>query len=178
MIRSECSTSSWMIRICSARDRLALFERPLQRESRVVDNGERVLDLMRELGRDTPRGAQLAFAHRELARFLHRPPLPFQQHLHAVAADRHQQQQRQAQRQRLGRVFRRCVEPRFSLDDHPGLGRRREAPKAQVSAAARTAIRHLLTAADCVRMDEAVGAHWIGVRFSGGLPLALASSVS
>ena len=92
------------------RDRLALLERPLQREGRVVDDGERVLDLMRELGRHTPGGAQLAFAHGKLARFLHRPPLPFQQHLHAIAANGHQQQQRQAQRQGLGRILGRGVE--------------------------------------------------------------------
>ena len=103
------------------RDRLALLERALQREGGVVDNGERVFDLMRELGRHTPGGAQLAFPHRELARFFHRPPLPLQQDLHAVAADRHQQQQRQAQRQRLGEIIRRAVRPRFSRAGSSGL---------------------------------------------------------
>ena len=37
---------------------------------------ERILDLVRDLGRQPARRAQLPFAHRELARFLLRPPLP------------------------------------------------------------------------------------------------------
>ena len=101
MIRSERSTSSWMMRICSADIGLPCLSAALQREGGVVDDGQRVLDLVGELGRQPAGGAQLAFAHGELARFLHGPPLAFQQHLHAVAADRHQQQHHQAQHKRL-----------------------------------------------------------------------------
>ena len=64
---------------------LAVTQRALQREGGVVDDGERIFDLMRELGGEPAGGAQLAFARGEFARLLGRLPLPFQQHLHAVA---------------------------------------------------------------------------------------------
>ena len=127
MIRSECSTSSWMMLDLLGRDGSALFERPLERERRVVDNGQRILHLMRELRRDTPGGAELAFPHGELASLLHCPPLPLQQHLHPVAADGHQQEQRQAERQRLGKNVRRSVGAQSLPGEFIRIVRRRNA---------------------------------------------------
>ena len=69
----------------------AFFQGALQRKRRVVDNGQRILNLMGKLGRQSSGGAQLAFAHGELAGLLLGPALPFEQHLHTVAAERHQQ---------------------------------------------------------------------------------------
>ena len=111
------------------RDRFALLERPLQREGRVVDNGQRVLDLVRKLRRHAPRRAQLAFPHRELVRLFHRPPLPFQQDLHSIAADRHQQQEHQPQGQGLGKIVRRPIGARVSRESSSRFSAGKLAPR-------------------------------------------------
>ena len=68
----------------------AVAEGALQRERGVVDDGERIFDLMRELGGEPAGGAQLALARGKFFRFLDGQPLAFQQHLRAVAANRRQ----------------------------------------------------------------------------------------
>ena len=90
---------------------LAVAQRALQRERGVVDDGQRIFDLVRELGGEPAGGTQLAFARGEFARFLGGELLAFQQHLRAVTAARHQQQHRQPQHKRFAPViWRRQVE--------------------------------------------------------------------
>ena len=118
--------------------RFAFFEGALQGERGVVDDGQRILDLVRELGGEPAGGAQLAFAHRKLAGFLLRAPLPFQQCLHRIATKRHQQQERQAQQQRFSRVidgfhFQHGAFPRGQVIGNGGI----DCPGQQVTSAER-----------------------------------------
>ena len=68
----------------------AVAQGALQREGGVVDDGERIFDLMGELGGEPTGGAQLAFARGKFFRFLDGQPLAFQQHLRAVTTNRRQ----------------------------------------------------------------------------------------
>ena len=84
---------------------LAGFQSAFEREGGVGDDGERVLDLMRELGGEPSSGTQLVLAGCELARLVVREPLFFQQHLEYKQPHPHQHQHDDADHDGFGRTF-------------------------------------------------------------------------
>jgi len=88
-------------------DGFAVTQGALQRERNIVDDRQRVFDLMRKLGSESSGRMQLPFARGKFFRFLGGQSLAFQQRLHAVAANGRQQQHRQPQQKRLSPILAR-----------------------------------------------------------------------
>ncbi len=80
-------------------------KRALQRERGVVDDGQRILDLVREFGGEPAGGVQLAFPRGKFRRLLGGPPLALRQHLHAITAGRQQPQHKQPRQIRFNAGF-------------------------------------------------------------------------
>ena len=97
-------------------DGFALLDRALQREGRVIDDAQRILELVRDLGRQPARRLQLLLALRELDRFFIDAALLVEQHLQSITTERHQQQHRHPEDVRLVGLFR---ELRLDLGDRP-----------------------------------------------------------
>ena len=87
----------------------ALLQGALQRVRGVVDDGERVFDLVRELGGEPARRAELALAQAHFVRLLLEAPLALGQHLDAVTTNRQQPQHAQTQQARFGRPALRQI---------------------------------------------------------------------
>src|SRR6516225_8391410 len=64
--------------------RLVVLESALKRINGIVNDGQRVLDLVSELRGQTPGGMQLTLAQPEFTRFLLNLTLALQQHLHTI----------------------------------------------------------------------------------------------
>ena len=76
---------------------------------RVVDDRQRVFNLVRKFRGQPARRSQPHFAHCKFPRFFFHLPLPLEQNLDRITAKSHQQQQRQAQQQRFSRTGARWL---------------------------------------------------------------------
>ena len=100
-----------MISICCGAAGLFSRSGALQRERGVVDDGQRIFDLMREFGGQPAGGAQLPFARGEFARLLRGEPLAFQQQFQAGTTDRREQQHDHAAGRTAGPNLRASSNP-------------------------------------------------------------------